>query len=95
MLIPLGVAFIVALAASTVVALTLTPVLCSYMLSSDKATGMLNRQPWLAKNCETPTVGRLNGVCYTESGHCHHRSIIYFCRYISLHSRTRISSAFQ
>lgn len=50
MLIPLGVAFIVALAASTVVALTLTPVLCSYMLSSDKATGMLNRQPWLAKN---------------------------------------------
>lgn len=49
MLIPLGVAFIVALAASTVVALTLTPVLCSYMLSSDKATGMLNRQPWLTK----------------------------------------------
>lgn len=49
MLIPLGVAFIVALAASTVVALTLTPVLCSYMLSSDKAIGMLNRQPWLAK----------------------------------------------
>lgn len=49
MLIPLGVAFIVALAASTAVALTLTPVLCSYMLSSDKATGMLNRQPWLAE----------------------------------------------
>lgn len=32
MLIPLGVAFIVALIASTIVALTLTPVLCSYML---------------------------------------------------------------
>ncbi len=32
MLVPLGIAFIVALVASTLVALTVTPVLCSYML---------------------------------------------------------------
>lgn len=36
MLVPLGIAFITALAASTVVALTLTPVLCSYLLGSKK-----------------------------------------------------------
>lgn len=36
MLVPLGIAFIVALAASTVTALTLTPVLCSYLLTKNK-----------------------------------------------------------
>ncbi len=36
LLIPLGIAFIVSLAASTIVALTLTPVMCNLLLSKDK-----------------------------------------------------------
>mgnify|MGYP002534492968 FL=1 len=56
MLIPLGVSFIVALAASTIVALTLTPVLCSYLLGSEKALGSLGKEPkltaWLKKHYE-------------------------------------------
>ncbi|MBQ5573977.1 MAG: efflux RND transporter permease subunit [Bacteroidaceae bacterium] len=40
MLIPLGIAFIVALCTSTFVALTLTPVLCSYLLGANKQTGL-------------------------------------------------------
>ncbi|MDY3070017.1 MAG: efflux RND transporter permease subunit [Parabacteroides sp.] len=50
MLVPLGIAFIVALFASTVVALTLTPVLCSYLLNNtsdkDKAP---EKDAWLAR----------------------------------------------
>ena len=49
MLVPLGIAFIVALFASTVVGLTLAPVLCSYLLNS-KATGMeALREAWVAR----------------------------------------------
>lgn len=36
MLVPLGIAFIVALFASTIIALTVTPVLCSYLLANNK-----------------------------------------------------------
>ncbi len=45
MLIPLGISFIVALIASTIVALTLTPVLCSYMLASNKQDKKESKDP--------------------------------------------------
>ena len=48
MLIPLGISFIVALISSTIVALTLTPVLCSYLLKSKKATNQLNKDAWIS-----------------------------------------------
>lgn len=56
MLKPLGISFIVSLIASTVVALTVTPVLCSFLLGSKKAMQTLDREPkfsrWLRQAYE-------------------------------------------
>ena len=49
MLIPLGIAFIVALFASTVVALTLTSVLCSYMLTTKRALKQNEKEPFVSR----------------------------------------------
>ncbi|MEG1685785.1 MAG: efflux RND transporter permease subunit, partial [Bacteroides sp.] len=48
MLVPLGIAFIVALFASTIVALTLTPVLCSYLLGGKAKKGKVDKEAFLA-----------------------------------------------
>ena len=48
MLVPLGIAFIVSLFASTVVALTLTPVLCSYLLGGKSKGDELPKEAFLA-----------------------------------------------
>ncbi len=49
MLKPLGISFIVALIASTIVALTVTPVLCSFLLGDKKAMQTLENEPKFSK----------------------------------------------
>ncbi len=61
MLIPLGIAFIIALAASTVVALTLTPVLCYYLLGSRTQNKELSREPWAARRLREAYASALRG----------------------------------
>ena len=49
MLAPLGIAFIVALCSSTVVALTLTPVLCSFLLGGSLNTPHVKNEPLVTR----------------------------------------------
>lgn len=58
MLIPLGVAFIVALLASTLVALTLTPVLCSYLLTTSKDKS--DHESWTTRHIKNVYYGALS-----------------------------------
>ena len=50
LLAPLGVAFIVALFASLVVAITLTPVLCSFLLTKDSDLKKAEKESWIVRN---------------------------------------------
>ncbi|KAA6337893.1 Cobalt-zinc-cadmium resistance protein CzcA [termite gut metagenome] len=49
MLVPLGIAFITALFASTIVALTLTPVLCSYLLAKPRNNHAEEKEPYMVR----------------------------------------------
>lgn len=49
MLAPLGISFIVSLIASTIVALTVTPVLCSYLLTCNKVAEKTMKEPKLTR----------------------------------------------
>ena len=67
MLVPLGVAFIISLFASTLVALTLTPVLCSYLLRGGKKDDAApSREPYLVRKLK-------NGYRSLLSAAMHHR----------------------
>ena len=76
MLAPLGIAFIVALCASTLVALTLTPVLCSFLLGAS-ANGLSSE---LQNSQEAPSpVTRLLTKVYTRALSwtlAHHRVVL-------------------
>ena len=53
MLQPLGISFVVSLFASLLVALTLTPVLCSYLLTDDKMLSKHEKEPWLSRTLKS------------------------------------------
>lgn len=63
MLKPLGISFIVALAASTIVALTVTPVLCSYLLKGKKQENE-GKDPWAARHLKA---GYSKALCWCMS----------------------------
>jgi len=61
MLIPLGIAFIVSLFASTVIALTLTPVLCSYLLKKNNTSRAVH-EPFIARILKKYYIRALDGA---------------------------------
>ena len=71
LLVPLGIAFVTALGASTLVALTLTPVLCSYLLAGRRPSSVkLLTEPYVARKLKT-VYGRLLGRALTR-----HRQVL-------------------
>lgn len=72
LLAPLGLAFLTALSASTIVALTVTPVLCSFLLSGEKNLGDTARDPWLSRKLSH--FYRIS----LQSALCHKKKVLVF-----------------
>lgn len=71
MLIPLGISFIVALIASTIVALTLTPVLCSYLLNGKTSEEVNVKDSWIVTKLKA---GYRKGLDWSFA---HHKTVLY------------------
>lgn len=72
MLVPLGISFLIALAASTIVALTLTPVLCSFLLGGKAGKKEPGREPATARRLR-------NAYMHSLAAALRHKKAVFGC----------------